>query len=296
LKEISHTVDPKEQSPAVTDPKNLEARSIPMLRSRTILWYFALLILLPLGVGWTQTDGSHQKAAVIIDHSNKQNIRGNISIAYAWGDHFTPPEQLLRGIINLKEAMNRWTKIETGMESHLFLGTPRLLDMAFVYVTTENSFDLSETEKANVKKYLLNGGFMVIENPRPQTEAGPAEAALKQMIRDALGSQARFQPIPISHPIYHSFFDFTDGPPYGSEIPPIPLATTGEGPKISSFLTKPVFYLEGVWIDERLVVVFSNKGYIAKWIDMQGNIPQLKMGVNLIVFALTQVGGIASRN
>ena len=266
-----------------------------MLKSRTIFWFFALSIFWTLGACWAQIDGSHQKPTVIIDPSNKQNIRGNISIAYAWGDHFSPPQQYLRGIINLKDAMLKWTKIDTAMENHLLLGSPHLLDMAFVYVTTDNSFDLSDTERANVKKYLENGGFMMIENPQPRTEAGPAAAALKQMIRDALGSsRARFQLIPISNPIYHSFFDFNDGPPNGSELG-LSVSGTSQTSQMVQSVTKPVLYLEGVWINDRLVVVFSNKGYIVKWTDMQSNDPQLKMGVNLIVFALTQEGGIARK-
>ena len=53
-------------------------------------------------------------------------------------------------------------------------------------------------------------------------------------------------------------------------------------------------YLEGIWIGGRLAVVFSNKGYTVNWNEISGNDAQLKMGVNLMVFALTQPGGIAS--
>jgi hypothetical protein len=265
-----------------------------MLKSRTVFWFFVLSILWTMGACWAQFDGAHQKPNVVIDPNDKQNIRGNISIAFAWGDHFSPPQPYLRGIINLKDAMLRWTKVDTAMESHLMLGSPRLLDMAFVYITTDNSFDLSDTEKANVKKYLTDGGFMMIENPDPTTEAGPSAASLKQMIRDALGRDVVFQPIPITNPIYHSFFDFNDGPPNGSEMA-ISVSGSSQTSQLQPNLKNPVLYLEGVWINERLAVVFSNKGYIVKWTDMQNNDPQLKMGVNLIVFALTQEGGIATK-
>jgi hypothetical protein len=265
-----------------------------MIKPRTIIWILALSMVWTMGTVWAQMDGSHQKPNVIIDPSNKQNIRGNISIAFAWGDHFSPPQPYLRGLINLKDAMLKWTQVDTAMENHLMLGSPRLLDMAFVYVTSDNSFDLSDTEKANIKKYLKNGGFMMIENPDPSTEAGPVGASLKQMIRDALGQDVVFGPIPNTNGIYHSFFDFMEGPPQGSEMA---LSVSGDSQtsKLTPSVKNPVVYLEGVWIDDRLAVVYSNKGYIVKWTQMTDNDPQLKMGVNLIVFALTQEGGIATK-
>ena len=60
-------------------------------------------------------------------------------------------------------------------------------------------------------------------------------------------------------------------------------------------MTKQVLYLEGIWLDERLVAIYSDKGYALKWKDYTNNEPQLRMGVNFVVFALTQQGGIAQR-
>ncbi len=224
-----------------------------------------------------------RSAVVVVDYANKQNITGRVPLALAWGELFSPPQEYLRGFIQLREAMIRWTKIETSIEKHLMLSSPRLLEMPFIYVTTDENFDLTGTEKANIKKYLENGGFMVIENPKPLIEVSPGEVSLKQMIRDSLGHNVRFAPIPNDHPLYHCFFDFDDGPPIGAEI----------GSTAEKRLPRSVFFLEGVWLRERLAVVFSNKGYIVKWTQLDNNIPQLKMGVNMIVFSLLQEGGIA---
>ena len=56
----------------------------------------------------------------------------------------------------------------------------------------------------------------------------------------------------------------------------------------------PVYFLEGVWLDNRIVAVYSGKGYALKCKDFTNNEPQLKMGVNMVVFALMQEGGIAA--
>jgi hypothetical protein len=60
-------------------------------------------------------------------------------------------------------------------------------------------------------------------------------------------------------------------------------------------MSKQVLYLEGVWLDDRLVAVYSDKGYGAKWKDTSNNEPQLRMGVNMVIFALTQEGSIAQQ-
>ena len=60
-------------------------------------------------------------------------------------------------------------------------------------------------------------------------------------------------------------------------------------------LSKPVLYLEGITIDNRIVAIYSDKGYAYKWKNFSNNVPQLKIGVNMIVFALTQEGSIAQQ-
>ena len=262
---------------------------------------FSLVVLIFTSCSLIQVkwDTTQEKKVSNFDPAIKKNIRGSLNIAYAWGEQLTPPNEYLRSLINLKDAMHKWTEISTELQDHLRLSSPKLLEMSFLFVTTNRSFELSETEKDNVRNYLLNGGFMVLDNPEPFTDRSQSEAALRKMMRDVLGSQGRFEPIPKNHEIYHSYFDFDDGPPQGAENRLYQSGirgvdqTTGNV-TYSEVMPKPVNYLEGIWIDNRLVAVFSNKGYVVRWNDMTGNDPQLKMGVNMVVFALTQPGGIGT--
>ncbi len=236
------------------------------------------------------------KAMVVVDPFNKKNISGYTSIAFAWGDRFSPPRKYMRALINLKEAMNKYTKIVTNLEDHLRLGSSKLFKMPFVYITTDKAFDLSSTERNNVKEYFLNGGFMVFDNAVPYMERSQAGASLMQVLVDAknaIGSQARIMPIPKRHPIYKCFFDFDDGPPLGAEM-----QSSGGNPNNPNKIpTMPLQrrYLEGLFIKGRLVAVYSDKGYVIKWNQMSNNEPHLKIGVNMLVYALTQEGGIAVR-
>ena len=242
-------------------------------------------------------DTGQYKAMVIQDPNNKQSIKGFVYIATAWGAQLKPPDDLKRAVINLVEAVNRYTNINAKVDTHLYLDSRKIYETPFVYVVADKAFELTDIEAKNFGEYLRKGGFAVIDNGTPQYEFGQAEASLRQMLKDALLADAQFMPIPNDHPLYHCFHDFDDGPPQGNEIQMVQTTTTdmqGETARNSS-MAKAVLFLEGIWLDERLVAIYSDKGYAQKWKLMTNNEPQLKMGVNFVVFALTQAGGIAQQ-
>jgi len=194
--------------------------------------------------------------------------------------------------------VNRYTNINAKVDAHLFIDSRKIYETPFVYITVEDAFELTDIEKRVFGDYLRKGGFAVLDNGTPWFEFGQAEASLRQMLRDALGADAKFLPIPNDHPLYHCFFDFNDGPPQGSEnnqmVSTDTTALQGVTARAST-MVKPVLYLEGITLDNRIVAIYSNKGYCYKWKDVTNNEPQLKMGVNMVVFALTQAGGIAQQ-
>jgi len=53
--------------------------------------------------------------------------------------------------------------------------------------------------------------------------------------------------------------------------------------------------LSGIRYKDRLVAVYSNKGYSVTWDSEGSDILSLKIAVNSIIFALTQDGGKAVR-
>ena len=237
------------------------------------------------------------KGLVIQDPHNNQNIKGFIYIATLWGTHLEPAYK--RAIIHLSEAVNKFTKIKSKVDEHLYIDSRKLFETPFVYLSVTEVFELTEIEARNFGEYLRNGGFAVLDNGTPQRDYAPSEASLRQMLRDSLGKDAVFIPIRNDYPLYHCFFDFDDGPPLGDENKvDILLPNSREAGRMSRRRMseqKPVHYLEGIWIKDRLVAIYSDKGYCRIWADNIENEPQLKMGVNMLVFALIQEGGIAHK-
>ncbi len=239
-------------------------------------------------------DTGQFKAMVIQDPNDKQSIKGFIYIATLWGAQLEPSYK--RAVIHLSDAVNRYTSIRSKVDKHLFADSRKLFETPFVFLCVDGQFELTDIEANNLGEYLRKGGFLVLDNGTPENEFGAAEASLRQMLRDALGNDAKLLPIPNSHPLYHCFFDFDDGPPQGSEVDFSNVASEGfEARYNRTTLSKQVFYLEGIWLEDRLVAIYSNKGYAKKWAANSNNEPQLKMGVNMVVLALTQEGSIAQQ-
>ena len=223
-------------------------------------------------------DTGKYKGMVIQDPANKQNIRGFIYLGVAWGSVLRPANQ--QAVPQLVRSINQYTQINAEVDDQMFLDSRALFKAPFVYVSANRSFELTQHEIENVAEYLRTGGFVLAENADAGKEYSPAEASLREMFKQALGREARFVPISNDHPLYHAFFDF-DGPPPGQVL-------VGRN-------ARQVNYLEGIFLRDRLVAVYSNKNYGSYWKNEAENEPQLKMGINFVVFALTQKGSIAQQ-
>ncbi|MDO8517020.1 MAG: DUF4159 domain-containing protein [Nanoarchaeota archaeon] len=251
------------------------------------------------------------KGFVVQDQSNKQNIKGFVYIPSIWSEQLKIPDldEIVRGYIRtstnlarlnigLVESVNKYTNIIAKSDPALYLSSQKLKKYPFIYIATDKQFELTKTEKDNFENYLRNGGFALLESLTPELDYSSAEASLKQMIKDTLKKDVRFLPIPNSHDLYHCFFDFNDGPPQGTENTAMSTNISGlnsPGQAQITTMSKPRPYLEGIFLEDRLVLVYSGKGYGRKLTEISANEPQQKMAVNFVTYALTQKGRIAQK-
>ena len=266
-------VQPEVQRVAVKSPKEPEKR---------ISMQEEFLDLDALDIG-------RYKGLVVQDPADKQNITGFVYLALAWGNDFKPSTQ--RAIFELVEAINGFTQIRAEVDDHLFLDSRAIFRSPFVYISVDQAFEPTEQEISNLGTYLRQGGFALVEamselGRDAATEYTPAEASLRELLKASLGRDARFKVIPNDHPIYHSFYDFDDGPPP---------QRTQEQLRFGRDFNPEVPFLEGIFLGDRLAVIFTTKEYGRAWEKEFRNEPQLQIGVNLVVFALTQQGSIAQQ-
>ncbi len=211
---------------------------------------------------------------------DKDKAVGNANIGIVWGQLFQPVTS--RAIESLKDGMNKYTGIVTNVRKHIELASSELHDLPIIFITSKDRIELTPTERENLKKYIQRGGFLFVEtkaehqNDPDLTRYNPDHGGggpFRKLIKDVVPN-ARFTSIQNTDPLYHCFFSFKSGPP---------------GAQRSEYSP----YLEGVYYNGRLVAVYSDKGYMSSWSG--NNDSYVKLGVNMIVFAMIQEGSIAEQ-
>lgn len=140
----------------------------------------------------------------------------------------------------------------------------------YVYMTGHGNVVFSQSEAENLRKYVLGGGFLHIDD----------NYGMDKFIRIELKKifpQAELTVVPFDHPVYKQKYTFTNGLP-----------------KIHEHDGKPAQGL-GIFIDGRLVIYYSYESDLGNgWEDQRiHNDPEakrleaFKMGANLIAYCMT---------
>lgn len=189
-------------------------------------------------------------------------------------------------------AMEVLPRLQLNLMGSIRLDSKNIMDVPIlIIIGYDGEVIYTKNEVENLARYLRSGGFLFIDDGLASAD-GPFTRSIKQLIKDALGYDAVWERIPNNHPIYHVWKDF-DGPPAGDDLARIDTRRP----------TREIYnYLEGIWLGGRLAVVLSNKGYTQAWGDWPYTTPpidntrQLQMGLNILIFAMNQPGGIVSKN
>jgi hypothetical protein len=203
-------------------------------------------------------------------------------------------------LINLVKKLNEWTDIRADMGRSIPFSSEEIFKVPFIYFDFgawgfEDRLTLDEARRLG--QYMLRGGLYMGEDGGVGIGSACDKAA-RATIEDPLAAVGKpkgrfwsFVKIPNDHGIYHCYFEFPDGPPVGADY------FNKNYPQCT--LKGPYPWLEGVFMDGRLIAIMSNKAYQDVW----GRNPGVRgdptrcfqMGVNIIIFALTQEGSISNR-
>jgi hypothetical protein len=150
-------------------------------------------------------------------------------------------------------------------------GSPEIFGYPFVHMTGHGNVVFSDSEAQNLRKYLVAGGFLHIDD----------NYGLDKFIRKEMKKvfpEAEFVELPYTHAIYHQKYKFPDG---------LPKIHEHDGKPAQGF---------GIVFEGRLVVYYSYESDLGNgWEDQTiYNDPEekrqqaLRMGANLITYAFTQ--------
>ena len=182
---------------------------------------------------------------------------------------------------NLLNSLVEYTSIRIDPNERIVdVSSEQLANYPFVYLTGNKMVRFNETERANLRRYLRNGGFMFVDDCNHDID-GTFAKTFEGEIKAVLDRPEEvLRKLPPTHALYRAFFEFKEGPP------PTSHELNGWGDDIVHD------YLKAVEIDGRIAVLYSNKDYGCEWNYDWANKrfatkDNTRFGVNIVVYALT---------
>ena len=181
-------------------------------------------------------------------------------------------------------ALRRLTLIDAfESENAVDIGAADVEDFPFLYVLEVGSLFLSETQVARLRKYLLAGGFMVIDD----FWGSWAWQNFEQQMRRVF-PRRRIVEVPIEHPVFHAFYDIR-------QVLQVPNVNQADGGPTWEFDGK-VPHVRGIFDDNGRLMVLVNwntdLGDAWEWADLPDyplrySTYAYELGINFAVYAMS---------
>ena len=186
---------------------------------------------------------------------------------YGGGDWYSNPTALNNLIVFCNE--NLGTNIDRKYDI-VDVGSTDIFNYPFIHMTGHGNVIFSTEESENLRKYLIGGGFLHIDD----------NYGMDKFVRPEMKKifpESEFVELPYSHPIYHQAYDFDNGLP-----------------KIHEHDAKPSQGF-GLFHEGRMVIFYSYESDLGDgWEDAEVHndspeirLKALKMGANIIDFVFS---------
>ncbi|MFN0066258.1 MAG: DUF4159 domain-containing protein [Limisphaerales bacterium] len=105
--------------------------------------------------------------------------------------------------LNLSYRLQQMTALRVAPDGRLLRVTDAALrGHPFIFLSAAGSLNLGEDEVAALRRYLLNGGFLLMDDFWGEREWANCEAVFREVFPDR-----RFFELPLTHPLYHGVFE-----------------------------------------------------------------------------------------
>ena len=110
--------------------------------------------------------------------------------------------------LNFSYRLHQLTSMEVDPSGVVLeLTDPKLFDYPFIYIVEPGRLVFSEDEVRQLRRYLLNGGFLMVDDFWGEAEWDNFYFQIKQVFPDREPHE-----LPYSHPIFHAVFDLKEKP------------------------------------------------------------------------------------
>ncbi|MFU8812933.1 MAG: DUF4159 domain-containing protein [Balneolaceae bacterium] len=184
------------------------------------------------------------------------------------GDWYSSPTSLP----NLVRFANEQIPLSLAARNdNVQLGSREIFNYPMLYMTGHGNIAVNDTEKANLRRYLENGGFLYVDD-----DYG-FDQYVRPVLQDLFPDEPFFE-LPGDHPIYRNVFHFPDGRP----------------PKVHEHDNQPPQAF-AVYHQGRMVLLYTYESNPADgWAYDEHDNPEhltqraLEFGVNLLVYVMNQ--------
>ncbi len=245
--------------------------------------------------GYQGADGRVQRNGVPdwkLDEKFKNDVFTFVRIRYRsqgrWGWDTDYPDADL----NFSYRLQQLTSMHTDPDGVIIeLTDPRLFDYPFIYLIEPGGIYLDDDERKALRTYLLNGGFLMVDDFWGDDEWEGFEHELTQVFPDR-----KWEDIPLEHQVFHCVYDLKERP----QIPAYGFAYDLGNGKFNTnqgYGTEEVHY-RGVKDDNgRLMVFIGHNTDLGDGWEREGENPDYfrefsekkayPLGINVIFYAMT---------
>ena len=183
------------------------------------------------------------------------------------GDWYADPSSIPNWLAEFEQRTGVKTQPE---EKVVSLTDENLRAYPFLYMTGHGTVRLTPEELSALRRHLEAGGFLYADDNYGM------DVSFRATVRE-LFPEEQLEALPVSHPIYHSFYD----------LPGLPKIHEHDGKPPQGY---------GVTIDGRLVLFYTYESDIGDGLEdpsVHGDSPDkrelaVKMAVNILMYAIMQ--------
>jgi hypothetical protein len=237
---------------------------------RLAFWLACLVVLLGAAAGPAPAqDQARDRVRGTRDGGDQEGAVRIARVKYDGGGDWYSDE---RSLIELLSFVRENTLLDLAPEEDVVeLTSDRVFTYPYLYLTGHGNVSFSQQEADRLRRYLLGGGFLHIDDNYG------LDKHIRRELEKVFPEQSLVE-LPFSHPIYHTRYDFPDGLPKIHEH-------DGDPPRGYGLFDE----------NGRLVVFYSVESDLGDgWepASVHNNPPEkrraaLRMGTNILTYAMT---------
>jgi hypothetical protein len=186
---------------------------------------------------------------------------------------------------NFTEGIHKWAGTNLRLSEPLQIEPTdqRLFDYPFAYIVEPGHMELTDSDAAALHEYLMRGGFLYLDDFHGEIEWQRVRGQLKK-----IAPEYEVKDLPLSHPIFHSYFDL-------NQVVQVPgIAALIQGVTYEKGGVTPHYM--GIEDKNGRLIIFLTRncdfGDAWEWINdprypAQFGLMAYKLGMNVVVYAMS---------